>query len=37
MTEEDKKDEEIINAFIAMIKRNGWKPMEAKDSMALGS
>jgi hypothetical protein len=34
MTEEDKKDEEIINAFIDMIKRKGWEPMEAEDSMA---
>ena len=33
MTEEDKKDEEIINAFIDMIKRKGWEPMEAKDNM----
>ena len=33
MTEEDKKDEEIINAFMDMIKRKGWKPMEAKDNM----
>jgi len=29
-----KKDKEIAKAFIAMIKRNGWKPMEAEDSMA---
>ena len=33
MTEEDKKDEKIINAFIDLIKRKGWEPMEAKDCM----
>ena len=31
MTEEDKK---IAKAFIAMIKRNGWNPMKAKDGLA---
>ena len=31
MTEEDK---EIAKAFIAMIKRNGWKPLQAEDNMA---
>ena len=31
MTEEDKK---IAKAFIAMIKRNGWKPMQAKNGLA---
>jgi len=31
MTEEDKK---IVKAFIDLIKRKGWKPMEAEDSMA---
>jgi len=29
-----KKDEEITKAFIEMIKRKGWKPMEAKDGLA---
>jgi len=31
MTEEEK---EIVKAFIALIKRKGWKPMQAEDSMA---
>ena len=29
-----KKDKEITKAFIEMIQRKGWKPMEAEDSMA---
>ena len=29
-----KEDREIAKAFIAMIKRKGWKPMEAKDGLA---
>ena len=28
------KDKEITKAFIDMIKRKGWKPMKAEDSMA---
>ena len=28
-----KEEKEITKAFIAMIKRNGWEPMEAKDNM----
>lgn len=31
MNEEDKK---IAKAFIAMIKRNGWNPMQAEDGLA---
>jgi len=29
-----KKDKEITKAFIDMIKRNGWKPMDTKDGCA---
>ena len=28
------KDKEITKAFMDMIKRKGWKPMKAEDSMA---
>ena len=37
MTEEDKKDEEIINAFMDMIKRDDWEPMEAMPIVSGGA
>ena len=29
-----KEDKEIAKAFIAMIERNGWKPMKAQGGLA---
>tara|TARA_R100001509_G_C4674947_1_gene151480 strand:- start:110 stop:313 length:204 start_codon:yes stop_codon:yes gene_type:complete len=29
-----KEEKEITKAFIAMIKRNGWKPMKSEDGLA---